>query len=138
MPEHFPELSGAGLGLRRALLGPLQAMDRAAVDFMEVAPENWIGVGGRYGRQLRQLAERFTQIQGGLTAVERLIDHGLGRRPDGQVLTASIGIAERIGDQAQSHQQLLELADKRMYRAKMQGRNQLCTNTAEIRSAEVA
>lgn len=79
-----------------------------------------------------------TDLRQAQRAVERLIDHGLGRRPDGQVLTASIGIAERIGDQAQSHQQLLELADKRMYRAKMQGRNQLCTNTAEIRSAEVA
>ncbi|MGL4564052.1 MAG: multinuclear nonheme iron-dependent oxidase, partial [Halioglobus sp.] len=67
MPEHFPELSGAGLGLRRALLGPLQAMDRAAVDFMEVAPENWIGVGGRYGRQLRQLAERHPIVLHGLS-----------------------------------------------------------------------
>ncbi len=26
---------------------------------MEVAPENWIGVGGRFGRKFRQLAERF-------------------------------------------------------------------------------
>jgi uncharacterized protein (UPF0276 family) len=67
MPEHIPELRGAGLGLRRALLGPLQAMDRAAVDFMEVAPENWIGVGGRYGRQFRQLAERHPIVLHGLS-----------------------------------------------------------------------
>ena len=26
---------------------------------MEIAPENWIGVGGRFGRQFAQLAERF-------------------------------------------------------------------------------
>ena len=67
MPEHFPELRGAGLGLRRAMLGPLQSMDRAAVDFMEVAPENWIGVGGRFGRQFRQLAERHPIVLHGLS-----------------------------------------------------------------------
>ncbi|MFK8048066.1 MAG: DUF692 domain-containing protein [Halioglobus sp.] len=54
------ELDGAGLGLRRALLGPLLAMDHDSVDFMEVAPENWIGVGGRFGKQFRELAERYT------------------------------------------------------------------------------
>jgi uncharacterized protein (UPF0276 family) len=51
-------LSGAGLGLRRALLGPLELQPDAAIDFMEVAPENWIGVGGRLGRRLRAFTER--------------------------------------------------------------------------------
>ena len=46
--------------MRRALLGPLQSMDDDSVDFMEVAPENWIGVGGRFGKQFRELAERYT------------------------------------------------------------------------------
>ena len=48
-----------GLGLRRGLLPELLAMDASAVDFLECAPENWIGVGGAYGRSLAQLAERF-------------------------------------------------------------------------------
>ncbi|MBH8664138.1 hypothetical protein I5J66_13800, partial [Pseudomonas aeruginosa] len=39
-------VSGAGLGLRRALLEPLGAGDEVRVDFLEVAPENWIGIGG--------------------------------------------------------------------------------------------
>lgn len=56
-------LKGAGLGLRRALLGPLQSAvldsPNPGVDFMEVAPENWIGVGGRYGRQFRNYTERL-------------------------------------------------------------------------------
>ncbi|MBH3553010.1 hypothetical protein I5L70_31310, partial [Pseudomonas aeruginosa] len=43
-------VSGAGLGLRRALLEPLGAGDEVRVDFLEVAPENWIGIGGRGGR----------------------------------------------------------------------------------------
>ncbi len=79
-----------------------------------------------------------TDLRQAQRAVERLIAHGLGRRPDGQALTASIGIAERIGDAVQTHQRLLELADKRMYRAKMDGRNQLCSKNTESRSVEMA
>tara|TARA_R110001592_G_scaffold337300_1_gene623601 strand:+ start:220281 stop:221135 length:855 start_codon:yes stop_codon:yes gene_type:complete len=67
MPEVVPEFRGAGLGLRRALLGPLQSIDHGAVDFMEVAPENWIGVGGRFNRQFRELAERFPIALHGLS-----------------------------------------------------------------------
>ncbi|MFK1406979.1 DUF692 family multinuclear iron-containing protein, partial [Pseudomonas aeruginosa] len=48
-------VSGAGLGLRRALLEPLGAGDEVRVDFLEVAPENWIGIGGRLGRTSRGL-----------------------------------------------------------------------------------
>jgi len=67
MPEANRELHGAGLGLRRTLMGPLLSMDQGAVDFMEVAPENWIGVGGRFGKQFRQLAERHTIALHGLS-----------------------------------------------------------------------
>lgn len=34
---------------------------------MEAAPENWIGVGGRFGRQFRELAERFPIFLHGLS-----------------------------------------------------------------------
>ena len=37
-------LFGAGLGLRRALLGPIATLDAGAFDFLEVAPENWIEI----------------------------------------------------------------------------------------------
>ena len=67
MPEQTPEFRGAGLGLRRALLGPLLSMDQGAVDFMEVAPENWIGVGGRFGKQFRTMAERYPIVFHGLS-----------------------------------------------------------------------
>jgi len=43
---HFP-VQGAGLGLRRAHLGPLLRSIPDIVQFMEVAPENWLGAGGR-------------------------------------------------------------------------------------------
>ncbi|OWJ93377.1 hypothetical protein B6S59_16795 [Pseudomonas sp. A46] len=52
-------LSGAGLGLRRALLPELLAMDAGSLDFLECAPDNWIGVGGAQGEALAQLAERI-------------------------------------------------------------------------------
>ncbi|NQY02781.1 MAG: DUF692 domain-containing protein [Halieaceae bacterium] len=67
MADNNREFRGAGLGLRRALLGPLSSMADEAVDFMELAPENWIGVGGRFGRQLRALAEKHTIAFHGLS-----------------------------------------------------------------------
>ncbi|MEZ5571563.1 MAG: DUF692 domain-containing protein [Halioglobus sp.] len=60
-------LQGAGLGLRRALLGPLLSMDQGEVEFLEAAPENWIGVGGRFGKQFHALAERYPLVLHGLS-----------------------------------------------------------------------
>lgn len=53
----FP-VHGAGLGLRRPHLGALLGEIPPTVDFMEVAPENWLGAGGRLGRAFSQIAER--------------------------------------------------------------------------------
>ena len=48
-------------------MGPLSDMAQGSVDFMEVAPENWINVGGRFGKQFRELAERHTISLHGLS-----------------------------------------------------------------------
>jgi uncharacterized protein (UPF0276 family) len=48
-----------GLGLRRGLMKDLQAASAGAFDFLEVAPENWIGIGGAHGAAFRALAERY-------------------------------------------------------------------------------
>ena len=61
-----PQVWGAGLGLRRAHLGPLLEEIPSAIQFMEVAPENWLGVGGRLGRAFAQLAERVPMVCHGL------------------------------------------------------------------------
>jgi uncharacterized protein (UPF0276 family) len=53
----LPDAS-AGLGLRRALLGALQDAPVGAFDFLECAPENWIGVGGRLGDAFAGLAAK--------------------------------------------------------------------------------
>ena len=65
MTNKYP-VTGAGLGLRRSLLEALKSADDA-VDFMEVAPENWINVGGRFGRQLREYTERYPLLCHGLS-----------------------------------------------------------------------
>ncbi|HEY1139815.1 MAG TPA: DUF692 domain-containing protein [Lysobacter sp.] len=59
--------TSAGLGLRRGLLPELLAMDDGAVDFLELAPDNWIGVGGKFGEQLSQVAARFPVSAHGLS-----------------------------------------------------------------------
>jgi len=56
-----------GLGLRRGLMPELLTLEEGAVDFLECAPENWIGVGGAYGQGLAQLTERFALVCHGLS-----------------------------------------------------------------------
>lgn len=51
-------LHGAGLGLRRPHLGALLQEIPAPIAFMEVAPENWLGVGGRLGEAFAHIASR--------------------------------------------------------------------------------
>jgi len=58
---------GAGLGLRRSFLTQLVEAPPAAVGFYEVAPENWIPIGGKQGKQFRALTERFDFICHGLS-----------------------------------------------------------------------
>lgn len=58
---------GAGLGLRRALLGPLADQSPGAIGFLEATPENWMNIGGRYGRAFREYTERFPFVTHGLS-----------------------------------------------------------------------
>lgn len=57
----------AGPGLRRGLIKDLLAAPAGHFDFLEVAPENWIGIGGAHGAALRTLAERFALSCHGLS-----------------------------------------------------------------------
>ena len=62
-----PPLSGAGLGLKRELMSQLQAAPPAAIDFFEVTPENWIGLGGARAKQFAWFAERYPIVAHGLS-----------------------------------------------------------------------
>jgi uncharacterized protein (UPF0276 family) len=60
-------LTGAGLGLRRALMSPLADQLPKQISFLEAAPENWINVGGSYGRRFRELLEHYPLVCHGLS-----------------------------------------------------------------------
>lgn len=60
-------VSGAGLGLRRDLLSALEATPSSQIDFMELAPENWIGIGGSLGKRLRAFTEGHPFVAHGLS-----------------------------------------------------------------------
>lgn len=58
---------GAGLGLRRELLPDLRAGVPDAIDFLELAPENWMGMGGAWRSDLRVIAEQRPLVAHGLS-----------------------------------------------------------------------
>ena len=60
-------VSGAGLGLRRPIADKLMDVQPGQIDFMEVAPENWIHVGGALGKKLRWFTERYPFLIHGLS-----------------------------------------------------------------------
>ena len=60
-------VSGAGLGLRRPIADKLKGLPEGKIDFMEIAPENWIHVGGALGKKLRYFTERYPFLIHGLS-----------------------------------------------------------------------
>jgi len=60
-------VTGAGLGFRRPLADKLKDVAPGEIDFMEIAPENWIHVGGALGKKLRWFTERYTFLVHGLS-----------------------------------------------------------------------
>ncbi len=63
-------VEGAGLGIRRGMFRDLARYDQLlvdSVDFIEFAPENWIGVGGKYSSQFASYVDRFPVVCHGLS-----------------------------------------------------------------------
>lgn len=68
MGPHPKRAEGVGLGLRRRFLSDLCGPAAwEGVDFLEVAPENWIHVGGQLGAALRAVTERYPLVCHGLS-----------------------------------------------------------------------
>ncbi|HHI76178.1 MAG TPA: DUF692 domain-containing protein [Gammaproteobacteria bacterium] len=65
MPHY--QVSGAGLGLKQEILPELLEQQPAEIGFVEVAPENWIGVGGARRKALDQALERYPLVCHGLS-----------------------------------------------------------------------
>jgi hypothetical protein len=64
---NLSSLHGAGLGFRRELIPALKAGVPPVIDFFEIAPENWIDLGGRFARDLRQFTEAHPFVCHGLS-----------------------------------------------------------------------
>lgn len=56
-----------GLGLRREMLAEFCQAAPKEADFFEVAPENWMRLGGKFGKQFRQLTEKHSFYCHGLS-----------------------------------------------------------------------
>ncbi len=57
------DIKGVGLGLKRELIPQIQALYQdpaiANINFVEIAPENWIGAGGKAQADLAWFVERY-------------------------------------------------------------------------------
>ena len=60
-------ICGAGLGFRREMLKALLPTLPSEVDFWEVAPENWIPLGGKYQEQFQQASSQAPFTTHGLS-----------------------------------------------------------------------
>jgi len=60
-------IQGVGLGLKRTFFEDILTQPNFEIDFLEVAPENWLRFGGRIGRELRTLSERYPFVCHGLS-----------------------------------------------------------------------
>ena len=58
---------GAGLGLRREFLNSIVDQPPHDIGFYEVAPENWMTLGGKFAKQFRSMTERFPFVCHGLS-----------------------------------------------------------------------
>lgn len=68
--ERLPA-NGVGIGLRRSMVKELQqGYEKTKVptaDFLELAPENWMNLGGRLGAQFEWFAQRYPLVCHGLS-----------------------------------------------------------------------
>ncbi|MFA6040784.1 MAG: DUF692 domain-containing protein [Methylophilus sp.] len=64
------DIKGVGLGLKRELIPQIQALYQDAsianIQFLEIAPENWINAGGKYAQDLAWFVERYPMVCHGL------------------------------------------------------------------------
>lgn len=56
-----------GVGFRKDFAGEFLESNKIDVDFVELAPENWAGIGGHWKRIIRRLAEKYPLICHGLS-----------------------------------------------------------------------
>ncbi len=64
------DIQGVGLGLKRELIPQIQSLYQhqsiSNINFVEIAPENWIGAGGKFAADLAWFVERYPIVCHGL------------------------------------------------------------------------
>jgi diguanylate cyclase (GGDEF)-like protein len=89
----------------------------------------------RWGGEEFLIVLPMTDAQGTRQVLARLSESGIGHRPDGVAQTASLGVAELAeisGQPDAGWQELVMIADQRMYAAKKAGRNCVVTRDQRI------
>jgi len=86
----------------------------------------------RWGGEEFVIVLANTDAPGVRIVMQRMLQEWLGKRPDGEPLTASIGIAERTTDGIDDWAELVKLADERMYQAKQSGRARCVFSAGEV------
>ena len=66
LPDSYP-VTGTGLGLRRRFVAAAADHGLSGVDFVEVAPENWIDVGGAFSKHLERVVRDTPLVCHGLS-----------------------------------------------------------------------
>lgn len=60
-------LTGAGLGYRREMIGLGNEITSSSIDFIEVAPENWMPMNSQYQKPLKELSQAMPLSTHGLS-----------------------------------------------------------------------
>lgn len=63
----FKTLDNVGLGLRTEFSDELLERPDKAVDFLEIAPENWMKMGGKRAKGLKEFSKRYPLVAHGLS-----------------------------------------------------------------------
>ncbi len=61
------KIAGSGLGLRREHMSTLMADTPKIIDFFEIAPENFLELGGKKGVDFRWFSEHYPIVAHGLS-----------------------------------------------------------------------
>jgi len=86
----------------------------------------------RWGGEEFLIVMPNTDQSGAQKPLGRIHEQGLGDRPDGDKVTASIGVSEREIDKVETWEELVEKADHRMYMAKQSGKNRVVLEDISI------
>lgn len=61
------KLSGVGLGFRHDIADNILVLDSQEIDFIEIAPENYMNMGGYWLDKLKQVAQKYPMTNHGLS-----------------------------------------------------------------------